>query len=65
MIEDVNNFNVLTSEQEKNKRLNLCNSCSSKTKIQDDEICQECACPITYVTTYKFKMCPLKKWTLD
>jgi hypothetical protein len=63
MIEDVNKFGILTSDKEKQDRLYLCNSCEKNIEFQNSRLCQECACPIEYVTTYKFKNCPLKKWT--
>ena len=64
MIEDVNNFNVLTSDQEKQDRLLLCNSCEKNIEFQDSRLCNACACPIDYVVTYKFKICPLEKWSI-
>ena len=62
MIKDVANFNVLTDDIEKEKRLFLCNNCDKKTYIGPREICDACACPIDYVITYKFKICPMEKW---
>jgi len=66
MIEDPKNFDILTNENEKQVRLNTCNSCEQKEFIlQDSFICKACACPIEYVVTYKFKQCPLNKWSID
>ena len=65
MIEDVNNFDILTTDEEKSKRLTLCNSCEKNTVILDVNTCDSCACPIEYVTTYKFKSCPLNKWDIN
>ena len=62
MIEDVNNFNVLTNEKEKQKRLDLCNMCTENKDTPHGNICESCACPIDYVIKYKFKICPLEKW---
>jgi hypothetical protein len=64
MIEDVNNFDILTSEEEKQQRTSLCNSCDKNTKVVNVPTCDACACPIEYVVTYKFKICPLKKWNV-
>lgn len=64
MIEDPANFDVLTNDNEKNQRVQLCNSCERKTRIDNDDICDACACPISYVVQYKFKICPLKKWDI-
>lgn len=66
MIEDVNNFNVLTTDEEKKYRLDMCNSCEMKRVDElNGNICDSCACPIEYVITYKFKICPLKKWDVE
>ena len=62
MIEDINNFNILTSAEEQLLRKTLCDSCENKRTIESGNICNGCACPIEYVTMYKFKSCPLKKW---
>lgn len=62
MIEDVNNFNVLTSDSEKASRSNTCKMCDESKIIADRKLCMKCACPIDYVVTYKFKECPLGKW---
>jgi len=64
MIEDVNNFNILTSDEEKQQRLLLCNSCEKNQNTDFGNICEGCVCPIEYVVTYKFKICPLKKWNV-
>ncbi len=65
MIEDVNNFGILTDDIEKNHRLTLCNLCEKKTMVSNTFICDACACPIEYVITYKFKICPLNKWSIS
>ena len=64
MIEDVNNFNVLTSDSEKATRLNICKTCDQNQMIAEGELCMGCACPIDYVISYKFKRCPLGKWEI-
>jgi len=58
MIADVNNFGIITSDEEKQSRRSLCDACPEKSS----EICQKCACPIAYVVMYRFKICPLDKW---
>lgn len=65
MIEDVNKFNILTNDVEKQERLNLCNSCVENKKFNSGNLCYLCACPIEYVISYKFKICPLKKWSIE
>lgn len=64
MIEDINNFGIETSEEEKNLRQSLCNSCENNKTIANDNICMACACPISYVVLYKYKKCPIDKWTI-
>lgn len=64
MIEDVNNFGVLTSEDEKKFRSDTCSSCEKLTMIENIPTCDACACPISYVIQYKFKICPLLKWNV-
>lgn len=62
MIKDPANFNVLTDDSERQRRLDLCTACEKKTTLNDVEICDACACPLSYVIKYKFKICPLLKW---
>lgn len=64
MIKDVENFNVITSDQERQARLALCNACEKQTLILGAPSCDQCACPIEYVISYKFKICPLEKWSI-
>ncbi len=64
MIEDPNNFYVLTTEEEKQNRQLLCNSCKKRQDTESGQICNLCACPIEYVVTHKFKKCPLNKWEI-
>ena len=63
MIEDPKNFGILTEETEKLSRQSLCNNCEEKNLVNDIDTCNKCACPIEYVITYKFKICPLEKWS--
>lgn len=65
MIKDPNNFDILTDDNEKNSRLELCNTCEKNTSTNQGPICDACACPIDYVITYKFKICPLNKWSVE
>ena len=62
MIEDVNNFGILTNNEEKQFRLSTCNSCEHNAIINDNPTCMKCACPIEYIITYKFKSCPIGIW---
>lgn len=65
MINDIQNFNIMTTNHDRQIRLNLCNDCSENKKINDIAVCFACACPIEYVTTQKYKECPLHKWTIS
>jgi hypothetical protein len=60
MIEDVKNFGIKTSAEEKANRIALCNACEERR----DSTCNQCACPIDYVIEYAYKKCPLDKWTV-
>jgi hypothetical protein len=62
MIEDPNNFGILCSDEEKQTRQSLCNTCSNNRITESGNICDGCACPIEYIIMYKFKNCPLNKW---
>ncbi len=64
MIEDVSNFDITTTPDEKDKRLALCGSCEENKEVGERQLCMKCACPIDYVVTYKFKICPLNKWDI-
>jgi hypothetical protein len=65
MIEDVNKFGIITTDQEKSQRLSMCNSCEKNIEFQGSNLCIACACPIHYVITYKFKKCPVNKWSIE
>ena len=64
MIKDVDNFNILTSEEERTIRLSLCNTCENNNLVDNINTCDRCACPIEYVVTYQFKECPVQKWVV-
>lgn len=65
MITDINKFNIATDETEMQYRLNLCSQCEQNKENQHSRICFACACPIEYVTTQKYKSCPLGKWVAE
>jgi len=62
MILDVNNFGILTTEEEKTSRQALCGTCPENIIGDEYPLCKQCACPIEYVIKYRFKICPLNKW---
>lgn len=39
-------------------RINVCNSCNQN----ENQYCNQCACPVIFITNLKFKSCPLEKW---
>jgi hypothetical protein len=61
MIEDVKNFGIRVTAEEKAIRSALCDACEERI----DSTCSQCACPIEYVTEYKYKKCPLDKWSIE
>lgn len=64
MIEDVSKFNIPTSLEEEKERLSLCENCENKDNIDGIDVCSFCACPIKeYIIKYKFKLCPIGKWS--
>lgn len=65
MIEDINNFNIKTTDSERIERINICGNCEENKIIGDDNLCMKCACPIDYVTSHKYKNCPLGKWIVE
>lgn len=44
--------------EEKQKRITICTSCDRNVNAH----CTECACPISMLTMFSFKTCPLGKW---
>lgn len=52
---------ISTTEEERLRRLSFCDSCEHN-KTLDQPICTQCACPITFVTQFEFKLCPIGKW---
>lgn len=53
-----NNLNV--SEDEKEKRLNICRACPYFEKTQ--ERCSQCGCFLSVKTYLKAERCPLSRW---
>jgi hypothetical protein len=53
-----NNLNV--SEEEKQKRLNICNSC--EFFIKESQRCSKCGCYMAVKTYLKAEKCPVGKW---
>lgn len=49
---------LLSSEELKIQRTNICNSCEYKT----DTMCSKCFCIIAVKVSYTSSACPLEKW---
>lgn len=48
------------SDEEKNRRLSICNSC--EFFIRDQERCSKCGCYMAVKTYLKAESCPVGKW---
>lgn len=46
------------SEEDRQARLNICNSCPFKK----DDICTKCGCMIFMKTSFENQLCPEDKW---
>jgi hypothetical protein len=53
---------ITTTEEERQRRLSFCNQCENKQNIVQQDICIKCACPITFITQFEFKTCPVGVW---
>lgn len=53
---------ISTTEEERQRRLSFCDSCENKQNYGQEDICVKCACPITFITQFKFKTCPIGIW---
>lgn len=49
------------AEEIKQSRISICNICDSR-RPEGGGTCNECACPIPWITNLRFKKCPLGKW---
>lgn len=57
-----NNIGLYTSEETKNNRLQLCESCENYS-INDNFIsCSKCMCSIGLLVTFEHENCPIEKW---
>jgi hypothetical protein len=55
---DLNDPELINLPAEKLKRIEICGSCDRNIKAH----CSECACPISALTMFSFKTCPIGKW---
>ena len=52
---------IETTEQERSRRLSFCDQCEHN-QFDDPAVCIKCACPITFITQFEFKVCPEGIW---
>ena len=63
MIKDVEKFNVRTTIDEEQQRVVICSNCPKNIIVNNEYICELCACPMSYIISQKYKECPLGKWS--
>jgi hypothetical protein len=57
----INIFNSefsIASDELKNERMNVCNTCENKV----NDSCKECSCLLVTRTSYVDSFCPIGKW---
>lgn len=63
MIKDIEKFNIATNINEQQLRVTICSSCPHNKFINNEHICEMCACPMEYIVSQKYKECPIGKWS--
>jgi hypothetical protein len=58
MSEDYDDGELHNLPEEKLKRIAVCASCENNV----NDHCNQCACPISALTMFSFKSCPINKW---
>jgi hypothetical protein len=58
MSEDYDDGELHNLPEEKLKRIELCARCENNVNAH----CTQCACPISALTMFSFKSCPINKW---
>lgn len=54
---------IVCSQDESQQRLSQCQSCENFfIDIDSHTKCRSSSCNISFMTTYKFKHCPMGKW---
>jgi hypothetical protein len=54
---------LLTTDEERTLRINLCKVCENKTVLNTRQVCGKCLCDLELLHFYRFKNCPINKWT--
>lgn len=55
-------INSIIKHRQNNYRLNICNKCNNKIKLERIDFCNICGCMINLKTTVKEESCPAHKW---
>ena len=58
MSENYDDTELYNLPEEKLKRIEICVGCENNV----NEHCNQCACPISALTMFSFKTCPINKW---
>lgn len=48
--------------EEKVKRIETCIKCENNQVVDCSPTCVKCSCPISALTMFSFKTCPIGKW---
>ena len=56
--QDDETFYLFTNQEERAKRQEICNTCTSKKGV----FCGECGCFLIFLRKIETASCPLKKW---
>lgn len=60
--ENVLTEDVMIEESGRQSRVNTCMACDQLMPDAGMGTCNQCACPISFITNIKLKTCPLGKW---
>lgn len=58
----IDTYNLLTTDENKEKRISICDECHLKTMQLGKKLCTECNCFINAKVMFKKTSCPLGKW---
>jgi len=65
MAKIIDEFKIISSEELKNKRINICDSCNLKKMMWGKAWCTECGCNIGAKVSLRKSECPLGKWKTE
>jgi hypothetical protein len=52
---------IICTQEEREKRISFCMPCEFN-QLKDIPKCTQCDCPISTITSFNFKTCPIGKW---